>query len=359
MKRRAGLRFRSRKTDGWHLIQFFRQMAVLSRAGMALIRSLEICRRQCSNEPLQQAIDRVVEELRAGTRLSAAFRATGQPFTPLYASAVQAAETAGKLPEVFEELAHWEQKEHRLRKRLSSALSYPIFILVVSTVGVLLLIKFLLPVVLSVSEQLTHPPGLPTRILIAVGEVVDRPLRLGLCLAALALAVWWVRRLFGRRADYRVRWDRVRLSLPLTGGILRTTVTIRVCRSMASLLQSGLSMVDALQLTGQSAGSPYVQATILDPAAQYIRRGESLSQALGGARIFPPSFHGMVAVGEKSGKLETILIHLADLSELELDQRIETFIRALEPLAVVFVGAVVLGVMICAFMPLYEMMQNM
>lgn len=343
----------------WHLIQFFRQMSVLARAGIPLLRSLDICSRQCSDEDLARGIAGLSQEVRAGTRMAAAMRSVGKPFDPMHASAVSAAETAGRFAQVFDELAHWEFKEDRLRKRLGSALAYPALIVVVSAIGVVLLIKFLLPVILSVAEQLGTPPSGPTRFLIFVGGVIDSPLQLALAGLALGSLIWYVRRVMARRLDLRIRWDRFRMRLPLVGTLWRTTVTIRVCRTLASLLGSGLSMVDAMTLTGASAGSPYLEHQVLVPAAGYIRKGESLSQSLAGETVFPHSFHGMVAVGEKSGELEPILGRLADLYEIELDNQIETFVRAIEPLAVVVVGIVVLGVMVCAFMPLYDLLSGL
>ncbi len=345
--------------DDWQTWRFFRQMAVLTKAGVPVVRALQICIRQVGPGVAGRALENVLAEVRAGASLSTAFRAAGSPFTLLHVSTLEAGERAGKLSGAFAELAHWEEKEDSLRKRLKAALGYPVFILVVSLIGIVMLIKFLVPVVVSVSEQLDHPPGWPTKFLIGLGELFSSPVKVVVVVGLLSVFVYGVIHFVRTKRERQVWWDGWRLRIPFVGPILQTSIAIRVCRSLSSLLQSGLSLVDALQLVGAGSGSIYVEEMYLQPAARYVRKGESLSQALKGADLFSPSFHGMVAVGERSGQLELILLYLADLYEMELDQRIETFMRILEPMAVIGVGAVVLLVMLSAFLPIYELVEHM
>lgn len=342
---------------GWARIQFFRQMHVLVAAGIPLLRCLDICQRQCSHPKLRACLATASSEVRIGTRLSRALVQPGTVFNALQAQALQAAELRGALDQVFDELAHWDEKDHTLQRRLISSLSYPALVVAFSILGLMLLVRFLMPLIISVSQQLGKEPPAATKALVAVGRLIQNPLALAVGVLGLGLLYWGLRRVAWDKSS-RLRLDRWRLHMPLLGPLMRTAAIIRVCRCMSALLHSGLNLVAVMELSGQSSGSPWMNQTIFVPATDNIRQGERLSQALRHAKLLPVSFHGMLAVGEQTGDIEMVLSKLADLYEMELDSQVESFVQALEPIVICGVGLLVLLLMLVGFMPLYEMLRG-
>ncbi len=332
-------------------------MHVLVKAGIPLLRCLDICQRQCSHPKLRACLVNAGAEVRIGMRLSRALVQQGTVFNSLQAQALQAAELRGALDQVFEELAHWDEKDHTLQRRLVSSLSYPALVVVFSILGLLLLIRFLLPLIVSVSQQLGKEPPAATKALVAVGRLIQNPFAVAAGMLGLGLMWWGLRRVSWSKAS-RLRFDRWRLHAPLVGPLLRSAAIIRVCRCMSALLHSGLNLVAVVELSGQSSGSLWLHETVFLPASDAIRQGERLSQALRHATVLPVSLHGMLAVGEQTGDLEMVLSKLADLYEMELDAHVEAFVQALEPIVICGVGLLVLLLMLVGFMPLYEMLRG-
>ncbi len=339
-------------------LQLFSQLSLLLRAGIPVLRSLEICGRQSGDPALSEAMQAVALEVRAGTRLSQAMQKVPSAFGPLHCNAIQAAEASGTLPRAFDDLACWEEREDRLQRDLQGALMYPGLVAGFSLVGILLLVKFLDPVVRAILSQTTQRPSLPTRILLGFGEVLGTPHLFVLALLAL-VGMAWLGVSWSRRPGPRRFWERNRNRLPLLGSIFGKAAVVRFCRSLSSLLEAGVPIDRAVDLAGDVCGSRHLSEGVLSSAVGHIRRGETLSQALGRCEEFPPSFHGMVGVGEQSGTLASLLDRMADLFEQEVRVDLQTFVRVLEPVSILAVGFVVLGVLLCAFLPLYDLLAGM
>lgn len=349
---------RQRRPEAWHRIQFFRQMGVLIHAGIPALKALETCARQSGDPVLQSALREMADEIRAGSRLSEAMSVTRGSFSSLHAASLRSAERIGDLSSAFEQFAAWEERDLDVRRRLQTMAIYPTLLVVVSLVGTLLLVRFLLPLTQSLASQLGRPVPYPTQVLMGVGRLLDDPLSLGLALGSLAGATFVLRRILAR-PGLQAMVDRLRLGLPMLGGLARTSLTIRLGRTLAALMRAGLSLVHCLELAAEGCDNRYLRDTVLFPAADFVRRGESLAQAMGGHTVLPASFHGMLAIGESSGTVPAMLDRLSDLYELELDLRIESAMRLVEPVLVLLVGAMVLGVMLSAFLPLYDLLEGL
>ncbi|MGV8122574.1 MAG: type II secretion system F family protein [Candidatus Xenobiia bacterium LiM19] len=345
------------KPKGWHLAQFFRQMATLSTAGIPLERSLEICADQCSDPVVFERIESLKSDIRIGCKLSEAMGGGGSVFNSFHAESLKSSEAEGNMSRVFNNLATWEEKDYHLRQRLKSVLVYPMVICAISAVGVIFLVKFLLPLVLSVTGRSDHSIPWPTRFLIVIGKILEDPLGIVEVLSGLFCLLYILKRLFAIPA-VKVAWDGFRMHLPFVGMVLRSSMLIRISRSIASLLDANIPLVTAVELSGLSCGSIYVREKIISTAIEYMRKGETLSQALIDQKIFPVSFHGMVAIGETSGRLPQILKKLADIFEIEMNVQIEIVLKALEPIIITMVGGLVLFVMLCAFLPLYDTLRG-
>ena len=328
--------------------QFFRQLSLLTSSGVPLLRALEDCRWGLCKGRLERSIVDAMDEIRRGTRLSRALLEVGRPFTPIHGAILAAGESSGRLDRALEELATREESSARLQRRVQAALLYPCFVLLVSLLGLFLLLRFLLPVLSGLSQQAGGTPARTLTMLAQLAAYSQRPeLWLGLGLAAVALA-WIVRRPWAHKLLQRLAWR-----IP----IVRLQAQVILCRTLASLLSAGLPLVDTVQLACQCTGNA-VLSDVLTRALDHVRCGESLAQSLTDSRILPASFRGILTVGEKSGRLEFILGKLAQLYEWELDSAIETFVKSLEPLTVALVGGAVMGLMVCTFNPLYDILRQ-
>lgn len=329
-------------------------MSVLTRAGIPLARSLGICRLQTSSDRLRRAIGAVSEEVGIGVALSRAFEAVGAPFTPVHYSTLRAAETGeGVLHVAFEGLSNWEERDYRLYQRMRSVVNYPLFLCGLSAIGLLLLIRFLVPLMASLAGQSNRPLPWPTRILLEVGQLVDRPVVLALGISVVAALALGARAVVGAR-PLRYLLSRYRLALPILGSLTRRALLVRFARVLQSLLGSGLPMTSSLELAAHACGNEYFQGVVIGEALHGVLAGERLSQALASTRLFPGAFLSMVDAGEVSGNLPALLGRIADLYEMEVETAINVLFRIAEPLLVGGVGLVIFLVLACAFLPMYD-----
>lgn len=346
-----------RSSPRQHVAQFFRQMAVLSNAGLALDRALEVCAQQTSSAWLQERVRHLSDDLRHGVRMSDALRQAGRPFTRLHAGVILAAESTGRYDDAFEELAAWEEKADAVERRMRSLLDYPLFVVAVAVVGTFVLLRFLAPLIKSVMGQVGGDASMPTRIVLALGDASANPRVLVPLALALPFLVWGARRVC---ANPRIRstWERWSLHLPLVGGLLVKAWTVRMARCLHALMAAGLPMVHCLDLAAEASGNEYLGERVLKGAAFGVLKGETLTQALPSG-VLSRAFMGMLAVGETSGTLPEMLERVADLHEVELGAQIEALFRATEPVLMGTVGVTVLLCLLCAFQPLYTLIMRL
>ena len=338
----------------FRLVQFFRQMAVLTAAGVPLLASLDNCRLGCADHPrLAGALGRLLEHLRGGIRISQAMEATGWPFHSLHWSVVAAGESSGRLVEALTELAEREESEGRVLRRVRSAMTYPAFVVVLASLGLFGLLKFLLPVLVGLSRMNGHPPSASVQALTRLASLVNSPTQLT-CLLAVMICVGLLALHLVQRPAIWIRCEQAKLRIP----IFRIRSNIMLCHSLSSLLRTGLPLVDTLRLVSSCLGNLALKNRLAE-AVEHVRKGESLSTAIRGLELLPRSFQGVVAMGEECGRLEDALSSLARLYEWELELAVERFIKTLEPVTIAGVGSLVLGLMLVTFQPMYEMLHTL
>lgn len=337
-----------------HLVQWFRQMAVLLQCGIPAMEALDVCARQTTSPQIVRAGEVILNELRVGQRLSQGMRVAGPPFHPVYWGAVEVGEMEGDIAVVFCRLAELAEESDRVKRRLVSALAYPALVLSVSALGMYLLIRFLAPVLADVGEQLQQQPNAFSQAMLWLGKIFEHEfltlavaVMLGFGVKNLARYLWTRRRLQTERLLFRT---------PLLGKMLRFGVLIRICQTMETVIGGGLPLTEALNLTARTCGSELYAQLVLLPAVERIRYGESLQQSLAEAPGLPASFRGLVVAGEESGRLDHTFGYLAHLYEIELVTAVESFLAGIEPLAIAVVGVVVLGVLLSVFAPLSKLL---
>ncbi len=336
-----------------HLTQWFRQMAVLLDCGIPMIRSLEACSRQTSDAKLRAASAVILDELRVGQRMSQAMRQAGSPFEEVQCGSVEVGERQGDLALVFERLALHSEESGRVRQRLMAALTYPAIVISISLIGLYLLVRFLAPLLSEVSAQMGQQPGPMAKLMSNLGWLFERE---SILIPLVALTLLGCHR--GSRSlwrHHRARVERIGFRIPVLRKLLRLALLIRVCQTLETMIGAGLPLTEALTLAAKTCGSQVYADSVFHPAVARVRRGESLVQSLQDAPGLPSSFTGMMVAGEESGRLEESFGHLATLYEIELTSVIESFLAALEPIAIATVGGIVLGILLSVFLPLYKL----
>ena len=235
-----------------HLVYWFRQMAVLLNCGIPPLSALAVCEKQTSCPTIRKACYDISVEIRMGQRLSHAMRSVGPPFEPLHYGAVEIGESHGDLPLVFERLASHAEEVTRVKRRLLSALAYPLLVIIISALGLYLLVRFLAPVLAEVGEQLGEEPSAVSEVMLFLGSVFENELlTLGGLIGLFFLTKTVVRYLW---THHRVPLEKVLMAAPLLGKMLRLSILIRICQTLETMLGGGLAVTESFRLAAKTCG---------------------------------------------------------------------------------------------------------
>ncbi len=343
----------SRRISAAALALLTRQLATLLRAGMPLDESLRALGAQTAARRLQAVLADVRARITEGASLDEAMSVYPGVFPEFYRSMVAAGEAGGRLEEALERLADYTETRRALRQSLSTALIYPAILTLVSLLVVAVLLIYVVPEVVRVFQQTGQSLPWLTTALIASSQVL-RDFGWLLCLgAALALLLG---RFLLRRTVIRARVDRLLLDMPFLGRITRMLHAARLTRSLAILTQSGVPLLEALEISGRMVINIPLRAAVED-AALRVREGGRLHKALDDCGWFPPLLVQMLASGEESGELDDMLARAASYEENELQTVLTTATALFEPLIILVMGAVVLVIVLAILLPIFEMNQ--
>lgn len=333
------------------LVLFTRQLATMIDAGLAMVQSLQALGEQASNKAMRDVIRDVCARVEAGDSFSEALQKHPKVFNRLYYSMVSAGERGGLLAEILARLATYLENAARLRKKVKSAMMYPT---VVSIVAVLIT-TFLLVKVIPVFGEIysgfgAKLPG-PTQFLISLSHVVQNYFW-AFILAGGGIAYGWF--YFIKTKAGRLFWDSRRIKLPIFGVIAHKICLARFTRTLASLIRSGVPILEVLQIVSQTVGNVVMEKAIKD-ASSDIERGESISVALSKHPIFPSMIIRMITAGEATGKIDDMLERISDFLDEEIETTLSGLTSLIEPILIVFLGVVIGGMVICMFLPIFKM----
>lgn len=327
-----------------------RQLATLLTAGLPVVEALAALGEQTDRPGVERVLSHVRDAVTQGSSLADAMADHPASFPPLFVGMVRAGEAAGALDLVLERLALYAESQLQLQGKVRNALAYPVLMFLVAGGIVFFLLSFVVPKVTKIFAGQQESLPLPTRLLLGLSNGLAEWWWLValLLVAALLAAISFIRKPEGRK-----RIDRILLTMPLLGPLLTRIAVGRFSRTLATLLAGGIPLLEALALASDTSGNTALGAAV-EEARAGVREGGSLGELLRASGLFPPLLIRMIAVGERSGELEPMLIRVADAYEQEVDSALSTLTSVLEPAMIVIMGGLVLFIVLAVLLPIFE-----
>ncbi|GIH75425.1 type II secretion system F family protein [Planobispora longispora] len=337
------------------LAVFARQFATMTASGMSLIRSLAVLEDQSTKPPLKKAISEVRVDIEAGLSLSGALAKHPKVFPTLMVAMVRAGEAGGFLDNALERIAINFEKDAALRGKIKGAMTYPVIVLLFTGVLVAGVLAFIVPVFEGMFKQFGGELPLPTQILVTASHSLawSGPL----FVAVLTGSIMLFRRELRRNPKLRLAFDKVKLRLPVFGKLFAKIAISRFARNFGTLLGVGVPVMQAIDVVGATTGNAVITEAMKDLQAA-VRDGLPMSTQLSKHAVFPRMVAQMVEVGEESGQISQMLDKVADFYDREVDTAAEALTAAIEPLMVIVMGVVVGGMVVCLYLPMFTIYQN-
>jgi general secretion pathway protein F len=327
------------------------QLSVLLRSGVPLVEALSALIEQLDHPELKAAFTDTRNQVNEGTNLADALKAHPKIFLPLYVNMVAAGEASGTLEEVLARLAEFLDDQTRLQSKVRGALAYPLVMAVVVVLILFLMMSVVVPKVTAIFENFNQTLPWYTRLLIWVSNIFSN--YWWLLGALMGGGIYWFRRWKATDAG-RKKWDKFILDVPLFGPLLIMVAVSRFARTLSTLLASGVPVLSAMDITRNVLGNTELMR-VVEEARASVSEGEGIAKPLRQAGRFPPIVTHMIAVGERTGQLEEMLLHVADAYDQQIEVRVGTMTSILEPLLIVMMGAIVGGIAFAILMPLLQL----
>jgi type IV pilus assembly protein PilC len=328
-----------------------RQLSTMVSSGMTILRALYVLEAQTENDQLTETITAVRKDVEAGLALSDALERHPKVFSPLFVAMTRAGETGGVLESSMMRVADQLEKEDSLRRQVKSAMTYPIVVLTFAFAILIALVTFLVPVFVGVFKQFGGDLPFITKITVAMSAAVTG--YWWACMAVTAVIVWAFRK-WKRSYKGRGQWDAFRLRIPMKiGDIVQKISLARWSRTLSALMAAGVPLMQALDITAQTAGNRVVE-NVMASVIDSVKQGGTIAEPLKAAPVFPGMVVQMVAVGEETGALDAMLSKIADFYEDQVDAAVKSLTSILEPLMLVAVGGMVGFIVISMYLPLFK-----
>ncbi len=329
---------------------FSRQFSTMINAGLSLLRSLSILAEQSDNSTLSKVILAVKADVEKGTSLSQAMENHPKVFNKLYTSMVKAGEVGGVLDETLIRLADTLESQVALRQKVKSAMMYPIAVFGLVILIVTGMLIFVVPMFENLYADLGGTLPLPTRVLVAISSAMTSYWWLVL---AVNLGIVFSFRAWVKTTSGRATFDAIKLKIPIFGNLIHKTAIARFSHTMASLTRTGVPILQAMDIVADTAGNEVVARAMLDVKSS-VSEGESIAEPLSGHDVFPPMVVQMIAVGEETGQLDTMLEKIGTFYDREVEALVEGLTSLIEPLLIVVLGVTVGGMLIALYLPMFN-----
>ncbi len=333
------------------LAVFTRQFATMINAGLPLMQCLDIQTQQATNPVLKKGLGQVMTDVESGSTLAESLRKQDKIFTDLYVNMVDAGEAGGALDVILTRLAGYLEKSAELARKIKSAMIYPVMITGVALMATLALLIFVIPIFAGMFESFGQELPAPTRIVMKLSDIVRG---YWWVIFAVLIALFIGFRTWKKTSGGESVIDRMKLKIPVAGTLVRKQVIARFARTLATLLSSGVPILDALEITAKTSGNKLVEDSIME-ARSSIAGGETIAEPLKNVGVFPPMVTQMIAIGEAAGNLDDMLNKVADFYDSEVDTAVEGLMSALEPVIMILLGLVIGGMVMAMYLPIFKM----
>lgn len=332
-----------------------RQFATMINAGLPLVQALDILTRQSENRMLKAAVQEVLADVESGNTLADALREHPKVFSSLYVNMVAAGETGGILDTILLRLATFLEKNEALARKVKGAMIYPAVISLVAAAAIVVLLLFVIPTFQSMFASFNQTLPLPTRVVIGMSAFLQS---YWWALLGGGVVSGWAFRRWIATSGGRLAFDRFLLRLPILGGLARKSAVARFTRTLGTLLSSGVTILDGLEITARTSGNRVIHDAIMQSRSS-IAGGESIAEPLRASGVFPPMVTQMINVGEETGDLDGMLSKIADFYDDEVDVAVEALLKAMEPAMIVVLGTIVGGMIVAMYLPIFGVINTL
>ncbi|BBB33165.1 type IV pilus assembly protein PilC [Thermotomaculum hydrothermale] len=342
------------KVKNKELAIFTKQFSVMIDAGLPLVQCLDILASQQENKFFANVLEQVRNDVEQGSTLADAMKKHPKVFDDLYTNLIAAGEAGGILDVIMQRLSIYIEKAYKLKESFKSAMTYPITVITIAVLIVALILWKVIPAFASMFAGLGAELPLPTRIVIKLSHFV---VNFGFWIILFFILVFIGLRKFYQTETGRKLIDGFVLKLPILGIIFRKIAVARFSRTLATLVSSGVSILEGLMITAKTAGNKIVEDAVLEARLQ-VEQGKTISEPLKNTKVFPPMVVQMIGVGEQTGALDTMLSKIADFYEEEVDQAVAQLMSLLEPVMIVVLGGLVGGIVVSMYLPIFSLIKH-
>ncbi len=334
---------------------FTRQFSVMIDAGLPLVQCLEILGSQQENKNFAKVLQQTRMDVEGGSSLADAMRKHPKAFDDLFTNMIAAGEAGGILDTILKRLATYIEKAVKLKAQVKGAMVYPVAVLCIAGLVIAVILWKVIPTFASMFEGLGAELPLPTRLVIMASNWFVR--LLPFLVVGLVLLVVLFRRYYATYNGRRVV-DRIILKLPILGVIMQKIAVARFCRTLSTLISSGVPILDGLEITARTSGNAIIEDAIM-AVRKAVESGLTVAQPLKESGVFPPMVVQMIGVGEQTGALDAMLSKIADFYEEEVDQAVANLLTLMEPVMILFLGVTVGGIVISMYLPLFDLISKL
>lgn len=338
-----------RRLKAKELAEFCRELASMLGTGVSLVRSMQIILRRDLTPAMKTTFSSLNNQIKRGVALSEAMEQQDGVFPELLINMVRAGESNGKLDQSLVKMAEHYDAEHRTNQDVRGAMTYPIILIVITLLVIVAVFTFIFPTFIGVFGDMELP--VITQIMMAISDFMTKQwLLLLIIVFAAALGIYWLTRV----EAVRYAWDKFKIKCPKVGKLMKIIYTARFARTFSSLYSSGLTILDALQITRGTIGNRYI-ASQFDGVIRLVRQGTSLSESLGNVDGFDVKLTETIAVGEETGRVDDLLMSIAESFDYESSMAIKKLVKLIEPIMIMIMSVIILTVMLSVMLPIYQL----
>src|SRR5215472_3764870 len=333
------------------IVIFTRQFATMINSGLPLVQALDILSEQSDNPALKDVTRAVVYDVESGHTLADALRKHPKAFVELYVNMVAAGEAGGILDTILLRLATFMEKNDALVRKVKGAMIYPAVIFSVAGIAITILLIFVIPVFQEMFAGIHQELPMPTRIVIGASNILKHWWYL--IFGGIAGLIYGTKRYYATPSG-KLNLDKLMLNVPVLGDLIRKSAVSRFTRTLGTLIASGVSILDGLEITAKTAGNRVIHDAVMESRAS-IAGGETIAGPLATSGVFPPMVISMIAVGEQTGGLDEMLSKIADFYDEEVDAAVSALLSLMEPIMIVVLGVIVGGMVVAMYLPIFDM----